>query len=78
MTSLPGAGTGPRPSRERTASAQPDHLAGLGQRLVPRWLPSRDVVSLGLAIREQQGCAQIASAISAIAGEADWMEGYRR
>lgn len=35
-------------------------------------------VSLGLAIREQQGCAQIASAISAIAGEADWMEGYRR
>ena len=35
-------------------------------------------VSLGLAIREQQGCAQIASAISTIAREADWMEGYRR
>lgn len=35
-------------------------------------------VSLGLAICERQGCAQFASAISTIAGEADRMEGYRR
>ena len=72
MTKTPtGRGRDPRPGHagKGNTSAQRDHHAGLGLRVVPRRLPGRlGRGQPGLAIREQQGGAQIASAISTIAG----------
>ena len=50
-----------------TNHAIPDHQPGIGLR---NFLVVWGAVSLGLAIREQQGGSQIASAISTIAGGA--------
>ena len=67
----PHGGGRPQDRRKETRSALEHNRARIGLRDLPRgFLIVWGAVSLGLAIREQQGGAQIASAISTIAGGA--------